>query len=91
MDAQTRVNQASFAAITFVKDSLGADLVEAQRKGMILKGVSRLDLERLIMFAGQSIDAAFQKQQASFSRVLSACLEQAAAQGVEAEASRRKK
>lgn len=81
MDAQTKVSQASVAAISFIKDSVARDVVEAQRKGVVLPGAGKPDLERLILLMNQSIDAAFQKQQSSFQRALKVAIDEAYSKG----------
>jgi hypothetical protein len=81
MDAQTKVSQASVNAITFIKESVARDIVEAQRKGVVLPGAGKADLERLILLLNQSIDASFQKQQSTFQRALKTALEEAEKKG----------
>ena len=91
MDPQTQVTKASFDVIAFVKSTLSSDLVEARRRGAVLPKVSDADLQRLIAFASQSIDASFQRSIHSFQGVIKAALEQEHAAGVLEAKTRRKK
>ena len=90
MDAQSKVGSASKDAITYIKDAVVQDLVEAQRRGIVLKDVNKESLERLILLLRQSIDAAHQRQQPTFQRVIASVVEDARAEGAEASGRRKK-